>query len=135
MSERRTLGRTIQQVYEGEVSELVCTDLGGFLSECPICVFYVLSSISLCWRRVREHFESILDSGIIILSWVVWGLVRWCTMESKVFELAVEGSSASLRIREKCRGFTRSIYLRRNDSCWLIDIIEELLSVKGSSVF
>lgn len=78
MSERRTLGRTIQQVYEGEVSELVCTDLGGFLSECPICVFYVLSSISLCWRRVREHFESILDSGIIILSWVVWGLVRWC---------------------------------------------------------
>lgn len=56
-------------------------------------------------------------------------------MESKPFELAVEGGSTRLRIREKCRGFTSSIFLGRIDSCWLLDAVEELLSAKSYAVF
>lgn len=63
------------------------------------------------------------------------GLLRWCFVESKVFELAVEGSSTGLRICEKSIGFIWSIYLGRTDSCWLLDTVEELLTVKSSSAF
>lgn len=56
-------------------------------------------------------------------------------MESKVFELAVEGGSTGLRIHEKCRRFIWSIFLRRTDSCWLLETVEELMTMKGSSVF
>lgn len=54
---------------------------------------------------------------------------------SNIFELAVESSSIDLWIWEKCRGFVRSIYLRRSDCCWLLDTVEDLLSVKDSLVF
>lgn len=40
-----------------------------------------------------------------------------------------------LRISEKCRCVIRSIFLGRSDSCWLLDIVEELLTAKGSLVF
>lgn len=47
-------------------------------------------------------------------------------MECKLFELVVEGGSMGLRIHEKCRGITCSIFLGRSDSCWLLDMVEEL---------
>jgi hypothetical protein len=56
-------------------------------------------------------------------------------VESKGFELEVEGGSTGLRIRENCRGYTRFIFLGRIDSCWLLATVEELLSVEGSTVF
>lgn len=33
-------------------------------------------------------------------------------MESKVFEMAMEGGSTGLRIHEECRGYIRSIFLQ-----------------------
>lgn len=56
-------------------------------------------------------------------------------MESKRFDLYVEGSSTGLRIGESSRGITRFIALNDKDSCWLLDTMEELLVAKDSAVF
>ena len=33
------------------------------------------------------------------------GLLRWCSIESKTFELAAEGKSIGVLIHERCRGY------------------------------
>ena len=62
------------------------------------------------------------------------GLLRRCSIESKVFELAMDSSSTSLRICENCRGFIWSIFVQRNDSCCLEDTVE-LMTEKSCSIF
>jgi hypothetical protein len=56
-------------------------------------------------------------------------------VESKSFELDVEGAATGLSIHESSRGVTRSIFLNSKDSSWLLDSVEELLSAKNSAVF
>jgi hypothetical protein len=43
-------------------------------------------------------------------------LCRWCSIESKAFELAVEGNSSGVRILESCRGFVCSVFLGKANS-------------------
>jgi hypothetical protein len=56
-------------------------------------------------------------------------------VESKRFDLYVEGGSTGLRIGESSRGITRFIALNGKDSRWLLDTLEELLAAKDSAVF
>jgi hypothetical protein len=56
-------------------------------------------------------------------------------VESKCFELDVEGGSTGLRLCEISKGVTRTIFLGRKDAYWLLETVEELLSAKNSSVF
>jgi hypothetical protein len=56
-------------------------------------------------------------------------------VESKRFDLVVEGGSKGLRISESSRGITRFIALNGKDSCWLLATLEELLAAKDSAVF
>lgn len=63
------------------------------------------------------------------------GLCRRCLIDSKAFELAVEGNSSGVRILESCRGFVHSVFLGRADCRWLLATEEELLQERGSKVF
>lgn len=63
------------------------------------------------------------------------GMRRWCSIESKTFELAVEGNSSGVRIIECCRGVVRSVFLGRIDCRWLLATVEELLRERESKVF
>jgi hypothetical protein len=47
------------------------------------------------------------------------GMSRWCFIESKSFELAMEGRSSVLHILERCRGSVRSICLGKVNMLWL----------------
>lgn len=63
------------------------------------------------------------------------GFSRWCSVESKCFELVVEGAATELKILESSRGVTRSIRLNSKDSSWLLASVEELIAAKDSVVF
>jgi hypothetical protein len=43
-------------------------------------------------------------------------LCRWCSIESKAFELAVEGNSSGVQILESCRGVVCSVFLGKANS-------------------
>jgi hypothetical protein len=47
----------------------------------------------------------------------------------------VVGGATGIRIREKCKGLTRSILLDKDESAWLIKSFGELVSVQDSRVF
>jgi hypothetical protein len=47
----------------------------------------------------------------------------------------VVGGFTGIRIREKCKGVTRSILLHRDEAVWLIKSFDELVSVQDSRVF
>jgi nucleosome binding factor SPN SPT16 subunit len=59
----------------------------------------------------------------------------WWSVESKEFDLSVVGGSIGIRIREKCKGVTRSILLDKDEAVWLIKSYDELVTVQDSGVF
>jgi hypothetical protein len=61
-------------------------------------------------------------------------LPRW-SVESKDFEMEIEGAVAGLRIRENCRGSTRPILLNRDETAWLHGSFENMMVVRYSRVF
>lgn len=63
------------------------------------------------------------------------GLRRWCSIESKAFELAVEGNSSGVRILASCRGSVCSVFLGKANSQSLLATIEELIQERGLKVF
>jgi hypothetical protein len=65
---------------------------------------------------------------------MVRSVSRW-SVESKDFDLSVVGGFTGIRIREKCKGVTRSIFLRRDEAVWLIKSFDELVSAQDSRVF
>jgi hypothetical protein len=63
------------------------------------------------------------------------GISRWCFIESKSFELVVEGSSSVLRILERSRGNVLSICFGKVSISWLLATIEALVLEEGSKEF
>lgn len=63
------------------------------------------------------------------------GLSRWFCIESKSFELEVEGRSSVLRIFERCRGTVQSLCLDRVNISWLLANVEELVLEEGMKEF
>lgn len=60
---------------------------------------------------------------------------RWCSVESKTFELVVQENSSGAWVIERCRDLVRFVFLGRNDCRWLLATVEELLRERESKVF
>ncbi len=63
------------------------------------------------------------------------GVSEGWSVESKEFDLSVVGGCTVIRIREKCKGVTRSILLDKDEAVWLIKSYDELVTVQDSGVF
>lgn len=63
------------------------------------------------------------------------GLLRCCSIESKMFELVVGGRSSGVWIRESCRDCIPYMFLGKADSHWLLVTVEELPREIGMLVF
>jgi hypothetical protein len=63
------------------------------------------------------------------------GLSRQCCIESKLFELVVEGGFSILRIIERSKGIVRSINLGKANISWLLASIDDLVLEEWAKVF
>jgi hypothetical protein len=83
------------------------------------------------FTKIFLHFPGKFGTSFVVMV----RSLRWWSVESKEFALSVVGGATGIRIREKCKGMTRSILLDKDETAWLIKSFGELVSVQDSRVF
>ena len=59
---------------------------------------------------------------------------RW-KLESKEFEVSIQGGATGVRIVERSHNKWRSIFVQRGELAWLVRSVEEVVDLETSEVF